>query len=499
MPSIAVRPGRRLRRGAQALLLGCALLALDETAAAAALDTEGAFGGWARPGRQSELVVTLSAARTGDTSLEIRDGVRAITTRAHLEAGVSRVLRVPVTASTAVSVRAQLPGSEFSERDYSFRLAESPLIAWAAGRAPPEVREGAVAVPVAAGTLPYSAAGYSGIDALVVDEDTLAHLEPDQAHALLAFLGDCGRTVALAVSAATADALRAASGCGGRGYSAEASAESAQAVLDRLLTLPLPEPVAFDSLRAIVDAGAGAWPVIAAGITVYLAALAALLIARARLTLVLGWAMLGTVCAAFLPGLGRSAPALAVWAEAEASASVARYAARLEWAGSYPGTRTLALDPLLRGPQPCAEGGQRADQWIWDADQRRYTGLRTSLPLFGDARVCFRGDFPVAVRAAQIGAGRAPITLTNSGATAWGAGSAFVSGRLYRLTALEPGQSQVLETGSGTAPRSAAEELLAARDLSPVLLWPLPLPEIASAGRARAWLAVQVAPAVDGR
>jgi hypothetical protein len=480
------------RRAARAALTG-AVLIIAGRATAAPLEIDGAFGGWSRPGRQAELALTLTAARAGDAAVEIGDGARSITTRAALPAGVPQLLRLPVTASALVSVRAVLPDGQPVRGDYSFRLAESPLIVWAAEFAPPAGDDGSFTVPVGAGTLPYSSAGYASIDALVLDEDTLAHLDADQAHALLAYLGDCGRAVAVAIAPATADALRAASGCNARAFAAEASAVSAPAALERLLGQPVAEPVAFDSLRGIIDPGPGAWPAVAAGITIYLAALAALLIARARLRLIVIWVASATACAAILPRLVHSAPALAVWAEAEPGAVSARYAARLELAGGYPGRATLPIDPILRAPEPCAADDHSDDEWSWDADQRRYTAVRRSLPLFGGANVCFRGDFPVAARAARISGQLSQVTLTNSGPTAWGAGAALVSGRLFRLGALEPGRSQVLDTGA-TAPRSAAEELLAARGFSPGVLWPLPLPEISSSRRAAAWLAVRAGP-----
>jgi hypothetical protein len=490
MPIPASRP-TCLRRAARTALTAAALLVMAGRATAAPLEIDGALGGWSRPGRQAELVLTLTAARPGEAAVEIRDGTRTITTRAALPAGVPQVLRLPLTAAAVVSVHAQLPGAESIRRDYSFRLAESPLIVWAAASAPPAGDDGSVVVPVGASTLPYLPAGYSSIDALVLDEDTLAHLDPDQAHALLAYLGDCGRALAVAVTPATLDALRAAAGCGARALAAEASAASAAGVLDRLLGQPLAEPVAFESLRGIIEPGPGAWPAVAAGITIYFAALAALLIARARLALVVIGVAGATACAAILPRMGHSAPALAVWAEAEPGAVSARYAARLELAATYPGRATLPIDPLLRDPEPCADHGRSDDEWSWDADQRRYTAVRKSLPLFGGAEVCFRGDFPIAARAARLSAHRAQATLTNSGPTAWGAGSALVSGHRYRLEALAPGQSQDLGTDAAAAPLSGAEELLAARGLSPGLLWPLPLPEMSSSRHAAAWLAVR--------
>jgi hypothetical protein len=487
--------GRRAacRHGAAHAGLGaCAALIIAARAAATPLEIDGAFGGWSRPGREAELVLTLTAARAGDAAVEIRDGTRLITTHTELLAAVPQLLRLPVTSAPVVSVRAQLPGADPIQRDYSFRLAESPLVVWAAESAPPAGDDGSLLVPVGASTLPYVGSGYASTDAIVLDENALAHLDPDQAHALLAYLADCGRAVAVGVTAATSDALRAAAGCGARAFAAEPNAAAAATALDRLLGQPVSEPVAFDSLRGIVEPGPGAWPPVAAGVTIYLAALAALLIARARLALIVIWVVSATAGAAILPRIGRDTPALAVWAEAEAGAVSARYAARLELTGSYPGRTTLPFDALLRGPEPCVDSGRQDDEWAWDADQHRYTAVRKSLPLFGAASVCFRGDFPVAVRAARVAADHAQVTLTNSGPTAWGAGAALVSNRLYRLNALEPGQSQVLETGA--APRSAAEELLAARGLSPVLLWPLPLPEISSSRRAAGWLAVRASP-----
>ena len=73
--------------------------------------------------------------------------------------------------------------------------------------------------------------------------------------------------------------------------------------------------------------------------------------------LIVIWLVSATAGAALLPRIGRSAAALAVWAEAEPRAVSARYAARLELAGSYPGRTTLPIDPLLRDPEPCTEQG----------------------------------------------------------------------------------------------------------------------------------------------
>jgi hypothetical protein len=483
-------PAAVVRRALRAVPL-LALTLATAAHADAALDVSAAFDGWSRPGRQSELRLELGAGAGGRAQLSIDDGARRIETTLVLQSGAPALVRLPVTAGERVHVVVVRPAAPALVREFGFRLAEAPLIAWASRDSSAWPQElGLQRLPVDATALPHSAAGFAGIDALVLDEATLLRLEPEQLRALAAYLGACGRVVA--VSAAGA-ALKQVAGCGGGALRIVATTTAAPRALAALFEQPVAEPPRFEVLAHIAEPGLGAWPTVAAVVTVYLAAMLALAAADAGARTLILLSLLATVLVAALPGIGRAPAQLAVWAELAPGDLAARYGASLSLPGSFAGDRTLTLDAVLPAAEPCAAAGRPGGPsiWTWDRGAQRFTAVAERLPLFGSERVCFRGVFPVAARAARIGRAGDALAVTNVGQGAWERGRALLQGRVYDLPPLAPGESARLV--EPRLPQTDAETLALSRSSAAgSILWPLAMPPL-SARRVAGWLSLQIA------
>src|SRR5690349_2290348 len=83
-----------------------------------------AWGGWARPGRATELDVRVASSTAMRTALSITAGRQTLRAPVALEAGRPARLHVPISSTDGIEV---LTGD--ARRQVALSLSESPLVA----------------------------------------------------------------------------------------------------------------------------------------------------------------------------------------------------------------------------------------------------------------------------------------------------------------------------------------------------------------------------------
>jgi hypothetical protein len=478
--------GRGLRVACAALLW-----TLATAAGAAPVELTAAWGGWSRPGRTTEIRVTLEAVEPARGTVTLHAGPQAYVAPFDLGRGERFRIAVPLRATRELSGAVELEGGEAARRPIAVAFAESPLLAvvTSAGQAPAFAPFHVVATDPTA--LPTHADAYSAIDALVVDGESLLALSRGQLAALLGHVAQCGR-VALVAPGERWSLVRGAAGCAGRTLvSGPDLATTLAALQDSLAEIPGSPPSAAD-LRALGEDDPSQWSRVVALLAVALA-----LVVLGAWFVPPGWTALVPVGVAAAVALAlQTWPAsahLLVWAETEPAARVAQYHAWHWQRGWRRGGVELEVLDGLSHPRPC--DATREVRIQLSPGDGRPVAAHFESRLFDVAALCYAGTFP-AMRALTVTPATDPrVAVRNAGSQASPAGVFLAAARAQPLVSLAPGQQVELDPTAGTAPSGKATQVAARRTPGGGfgLLWALRLDTIAAApAAASAWLFMPV-------
>lgn len=454
------------------------------------LSATAAWKGWSRPGRATELELRLgSDAKTPVRLQVLGPGGALLESRAELQAGRPLRLHLPVAAADTLAVEATADGAPAARREITLSMSESPLLGVALGADAGTRLAGFHPLALGAQDLPHQASAYAGIDALLLDDTTLAALDARQLAALLDHAGACGRIAVVNRDERVRRMLDSAAGCGGRMLVHAGDAAGAAAALESSLAQrlePLPQAPA-------AEPGPGrAWQAAALLLAAYFAAaLLTALFTTAWWPLLVLPVVAALVAGGWLHFMPTTAP-LSIWAEGEAGESVARYQARQTLTGSTRGRASLAIAPqLAAGAMPCPSSPM--PRLEFDAAQDRAIRADFETRLFGRAALCFAGGFPMKREPVQETTADGRRSVRNGGSTAWPAGWWLEGGTWSGLPALAAGAQAT--PVSPAAPANGAAARTALSRVPPdqaAALWQLDLAGVGDlAPGSQGWLLVR--------
>ena len=481
---------------AAALAAACTLVALAATAAAAALELTlvPAWEGNYRPGAATEVLARVVSPTAGELTLRATDEAMTLVARRHVEpsTAVEVAFAILPTAST-LTVEARLDFREPVEHSLQLLPLDRPLVpvvadgrddlaAWLApgARYAPQ--------PVAAKSLPRTAAGYGPAAAVVLAGDTLDRLDAEQREALRAHVASCGRVLVPAQAERAAAELAVLSACGDRFVSrAESPAALAAALGVRPTTLPSYEqilPLGAEPPRLF---GLVVWFFL--GYVVLLAACALPRLTGARATAAL-LALPVLASALMLAAWSENAPERRVllWAELESGRATARY--RLLYDVHSRGTGALALAAPAALGLPVTLFEQRAEVGLSpDTTRLSLTPRLLSRVSFGFGGTLAYTPSLTLERDAE------GALVTNRGAGVSPAATLVHAGRYYAVPALAAGATWRRAPDAPALPRPELPPTFPPRDADALLL-SLPLasllPDAPPHDAAQAWLALHL-------
>ncbi|MCP3870514.1 MAG: hypothetical protein GY703_20965 [Gammaproteobacteria bacterium] len=176
-----------------------------------------AWGGWFRPGRTTELAITLKAARNGEYLLTLTSTGKVIRYNGYLEADHPRRHWLPVQpgANGVVHARLQCGNEEVIEDEHYLIPSGNPLFGVGMGATwppyPPQQWRG-----VTDSRLPHTPQGYSSLDLLYLNAVHLTTLGRDQSLALDRYLAGCGHVILTGKHREWAERIEGIAGCNGR-------------------------------------------------------------------------------------------------------------------------------------------------------------------------------------------------------------------------------------------------------------------------------------------
>lgn len=482
------------RAAALCIALGGSWVGAHAASLAPELEVKPAWDGWSRPGRLTEVGVDVRAREDGAVTVRLVSGGDTVTSKLKLDAGRAVVLHLPVRTGESVAVDLQgQDGGHIAAKALPMALSEAPLLAWVAPQAPVEVPAGFHAVAFEPAALPRTAAGYSSVDALVIDRQRLMSLEHDQLAALLAYVAGCGRTILVRGTPEDENVLRGAAGCRGDGFAGVPTADDAGSRLEQMLAVAATQRAAASDLAGLTGADLRSWN-----------AVVGLLAACAAVVAIAGIVTSSLLSAVVVPALAAAAvlayaqmaapdSRLAVWADADSGQRVARYGALQSASALRRGAVEMPVLGALASPQAC-RAESRID-WTWDPEGRRYSQARFDGRLFAAVRVCYSGEFPVARALSAVPGTAGRVMLRNDSASSTPPGRLAWNGRVVAMRAQRPGQEVAIEPAAGSPPRDGAEELAVERTPfdAQAMLWPLDLTRVADAPAAtQGWLLMRV-------
>lgn len=204
-------------------LIACVLQAA--TAAALAeprLEAWPAWQGQAKPGKSSEVQLTLENYPEGDARITAVTASHEFSRELALQDSQAVRVQLPFVAdaSGTVTVRVEYTNGEQSEQQIALQLLDpvQPLLVNAVHTPPAAYLANAPAqlLHTAAASLPHQAMGYATVSALVLDSSTLNQLLPAQRLALREFVSACGRLYLVNTSPAQTEELQHYAGCAGQ-------------------------------------------------------------------------------------------------------------------------------------------------------------------------------------------------------------------------------------------------------------------------------------------
>ena len=373
-------------------LTGILLCVAAQAATAARIEATAtaSWGGWTRPERVTEVELRLGAPEATNVAIALHAGRQTILSAVRLEPGRPVALHLPAPTPRPLSIELTPDGGPPQRLDVATVAADAPLLAsaLAEGRA---ALDGFHSVAVGPRDLPWRAAAYTSVDALIIDEATLAALGEHQLAALIDHAAACGRIALVGVGATPRRLIEEAAGCRGRHLvRAESTGEAVAALAASL-------EASSDSVRPVANpqrrlpAVPAAWTIVVAGTALYLAvaALAALLLPWGPAIVLVS--ALATVGAFALTVMLPPADSLVAWTEAEPGVHSVGYRALQRFDGAGRTTRRVALAGLA-GAQPCR--GDEAVSLEFDPVQNRLTHAAFEAPLFAGITICYHGVLP---------------------------------------------------------------------------------------------------------
>ena len=402
-----------------------------------------AWGGYARPGSWTEIVLRVVAAEGGPLEVEARGGDVRVIWRGSVEAGVERSLALPVYVGPAGALRVDVRGSDGAKRPVVVDLRPlargERLVAWVSARALPERpldwTSGTRLVHLLPEQVPVSPRAFEQPGVLVVEAAAARQLAPLARLGIDRHLEQCRRLLAVGLGAAELRDWRARAGCDGAAFAAvDEAPRVASAVVDLLAVEP---PGLFESaeLREFspLNGPTARSPLIAffAAYGVILL-LSSVLVRRAWLLAIVPLAAAALLLAAF--GSSRSGLSLVTWAETTSGSHVARFAALLRVDGLARGHTTLRLPDGLGPPDLGPAGGELLLGEGSGADSL----LRLRTALLSEQRLLLRGAVAWSSPLLLEHAARGPRVANSSSATSAPAWLIWDSD-FYLGPALEPG------------------------------------------------------------
>lgn len=454
-----------------------------------------AWGGWARPGRSTEVDVRLASDRATRATLDVVAGRQSVRTELDLQPGRRVRLQVPVPSVERVEVSVAAPGASPQRRDVGIAQSESPLLGVGRVGGGPVQLDGFHTVALAADDLPRNASAYSSLDALVVDASTLGTLDPRQLGALLEHAAACGRIVVLNADAGVRRILDRAGGCAGHMPMSAATPAGATDMLKSSLAASLPPALSSGGIGELDRPGHALWNRVAAGLAVYFAAAVLALVFSSSLPVLLLAPALAAVAALALPHALQPPSQLRVWSEGDAGAQLARYQGWQRFPGLVRARSRVPIPPQLASAvQPCES--TQALRFDFDAGAARAAFAEFETRLFGQVRLCYAGSFAMARAIAIEARADGGRDVRNAGTKAWPPGVLLAAARVHDLPALGPGGHASIDAGAGAPPRDGAQRtaMTRTRPGAVAALWRLELAGVAGVpADSKGWLLVSTA------
>jgi hypothetical protein len=475
------------------LLIVAALGATAPAVATINVEAVGAWDGWTRPGRSTEIRLSLVSDTREAVMLEVTAGAQRVSSRVTVEPGVPRNVTIPMGATERVHVRVSSRPGASDEVETRLALSESPLLAWVALPAGAAPLEGFHRLSLDADAVARESAAFSSIDALVIGLEALSVLDDRQLTALLDFVARCEPTVLVGASPAETNVFESAVGCGGAKFASVATPGDVDAALRQILSARTRTAPDRGVLKAAEGPSLTSWHVVLALLAAAGAAILLTILFTGSLGAAVGVPALSAALLLWIVQSRTLEPSLLVWAETGSGERVAQYTALQQNSITHRGRVIVPIASALAQPRFCDTG--RSGHWSWDVDMQRYTSVELQERLFGNVDLCYEGHFPVA-RSAEMLAGHSENpTIRNTGSAPWPAGTVAWNGMLHRVDRVELGASVALKAASGSAPRNGVEREAVSRTPfdGASILWPLDLTRTEQLpARAQAWVLMHV-------
>ena len=457
----------------RSILLLVLVMAIPVSRAESALSikAQAAWNGLIKAGTTSEIVVTLLADRGGEVVVTVPDHHPQLRVTTRLNARLPHTLWLTVRPEVdkTLSVHARMHDGAESVATVRFELArqETHLVASALNPQSdlPSRFAGDTLFFVAVGgnMLPHSEGGYGGIDALILDSDTLPRLDLLQFTVLQDYGAGCGRITLLGPATPRYDQLIAAAGCGGRFTTRVTNNESVLPTLRAMLGSAISALPSANGLRAMskFDMFAGTWRALSLFFAIYVVGL--VVITRSPRT----WIplLLAPVCAALVAWAAWSNNSaerrLISWSEIDTHGHTSRYSALLQISGNGKGAARTRLPNDLgflqpQGTDPIAELDRS------DADASRIV-LKSSNRLLSQHSYFIQGNSDVDPPITVTMTDRGP-RIENRGSTVSTPALLGWNDRRTPVPALQPGESWYApDTSTSWNVALAEERMLRAR------------------------------------
>ena len=472
-----------------------ALCAVCDAAAQPQLDLTAtpAWNGWSRAGRTTEVTLRVRSSDPLHARVSVKGGAQSISSDLDLEPGRAVRLHVPIASAQVIMVTGKSGDKPLLKHELRIAQSEAPLLAVAMAT-DEAIASGLHAVPVEPDALPRNGSAFSSIDALIIDGRALRALDSAQLDALVGHIAACGRTVLVDAEPAAREVFENAAGCGGRLLMSATSLSQAAAVLNASLADPSAASMESSGARELARVDHSSWYRVFVLLAASFGIVLAVLSFSSSIIMIVTVPLLATAALWVCLNALEAVSLVAVWAQAESGARVARYDAHQQ-------VRSLSRKPIhipvlerLGSMRPCDRN--QPMRFNFDSDRGLTTSAEFDGRLFQRASLCYSGTFPLTRSIALDASTDSAMTLRNAGRLAWPSGLLLAGREAYPLPALGPGERATIPTrASHATPGQAVLTALARMPTDAVAgLWELDPAAIAhGSARVSAWLFVPIA------
>ena len=408
-----------------------------------------AWNAMVQAGLHSELNINLRAERGGQVIVKVLGSQLDIETLLNLQPGSNKIITMPFIYkknTTNIRVSVQMPDGSHIEKDVPL-ISQNPtkkmLFVVTPGTSTTlekfyATKNNYTLHHTHPEALPRNSQSYDVIDSLIINNEAIIRMQPQQLRALISYIEACGTLYLSGLPSEKTRGLRSRAGCGGTMiHIAEDLTLSTHAGILATVEAPIENSSLLQLLHSL-EASSGTWKTIALFLAGYFLILLILFTTTETAIPVLLISPCAAVLLALVMSDNKAKSSIVSWAEMNSDEQYAQYSAVLNIEGGGKKKTTMKLPGVIGLPLPSATN--KKSLMHWSARKSVKNRLEIDTHLLSKQTFFWHGSVRH-IPSLTINTSPKETLIKNIGLASSPSSMLVWQGKLYQVPSLDPDQT----------------------------------------------------------